>query len=169
MDFEYFRELMAKQAEIVRCLVANVSPKQARWKPDPDRWSVLEVVNHLYDEEREDFRVRLEILLRGSDEPWPPIHPMDWVTARNYNDRDLATSLEGFLEERQGSIAWLNTLGAPDWDVGVASELGTMRAGDMAASWAVHGQWHIEQVIRLRREWTTAQMQPYDPGYAGTL
>jgi len=34
--------------------------EQARSKADPAPWSVLEVVTHLRDEEREGFRVRID-------------------------------------------------------------------------------------------------------------
>jgi len=170
MDKDTLIAALTHQSEIVRALVADVSVEQAVWKPDPERWSILEVVCHLCDEEREDFRVRLEILLRSSDEPWPPIRPMEWVTERGYNTRDLATSLESFLEERQASLDWLAGLDSPDWDAGVQSPWDFfMRAGDMAASWIVHGQWHIEQLVRVRRDWTTEQVRPYDVRYAGTL
>jgi len=170
MDTTYLIQMLTRQSELVRTLVDDVSPEQAVWKADPERWSVLEVVNHLYDEEREDFRVRLDILLRASDEPWPQIHPMEWVTERQYNARELAPSLAGFLAERQASLDWLASLRSPDWDAGVQSPWDFfMRAGDMAASWVVHGQWHIEQLIRLRRDWTIEQAKPYDVRYAGTL
>lgn len=56
-------------------LLAGVSPDQARWKPDPLQWSILEVVNHLADEEVEDFRQRLELTLRDPKAEWPPIDP----------------------------------------------------------------------------------------------
>ncbi len=39
----------------------------------------------------------------------------------------------------------------------------------MAASWVVHDQWHIEQLIRLRRDYTIARLAPYSVEYAGTL
>jgi len=170
MDITCLSQTLARQAELVRMLVADVSPEQAIWKPDWGRWSVLEVLNHLYDEEREDFRARLDILLRASDEPWPPIHPMEWVTERAYNARELTASLESFLAERCVSLAWLRSLESPDWDAGVPSPWDFfMRAGDMAASWIVHGQWHIEQLIRLHRDWTIEQVKPYDVQYAGTL
>ncbi len=170
MNSAYLVQTLKRQADLVRALVEDVLPEQAVWKPDPERWSVLEVVNHLYDEEREDFRVRLDILLRASDEPWPPIHPMEWVTERQYNAREPAASLENFLVERRASLEWLASLHSPDWDDGVQSPWDFfMRAGDMAASWVVHGQWHIEQLIRLRRDWTIEQAKPYDVRYAGTL
>jgi len=47
---------MANQAETIRALIQDDSDEQASWRPDSDSWSVLEVINHLYDEEREDFR-----------------------------------------------------------------------------------------------------------------
>jgi len=170
MNTAYLVAVLTTQAELVRTLVDDVSPDQAVWKPDPERWSILEVVNHVYDEEREDFRVRLDILLRASDEPWPPIHPMEWVTERKYNAREPVASLENFLAERRASLDWLAALQSPDWDAGVQSPWDYfMRAGDMAASWVVHGQWHIEQLIRLRRDWTIEQVKPYDVRYAGSL
>jgi hypothetical protein len=150
VDFTYVRQLMATQAELIRHLVADVSDDQARWKPAPDRWSILEVINHLYDEEREDFREHL--------------------TERGYNKRDLAGSVETFLAERRASLAWLEGLSESDWDTSIRAPWDApIRAGDMLASWAVHDQWHIEQLVRLRRDYTIAQVEPYDVGYAGTL
>ena len=63
-------------------LVSGLSLEQARWKPSLDKWSILEVVNHLYDEEREDFRQRLSLVLADPMQPWPPIDPRTWVTSR---------------------------------------------------------------------------------------
>ncbi|HRA68003.1 MAG TPA: DUF664 domain-containing protein, partial [Caldilinea sp.] len=46
--------------EMIRALLAGVAPEEARLKPSAESWSILEVVCHLYDEEREDFREHLE-------------------------------------------------------------------------------------------------------------
>jgi hypothetical protein len=47
---------LTNQAETIRSLVQGITDEQARWKPDAKSWSLLEVINHLGDEEREDFR-----------------------------------------------------------------------------------------------------------------
>ena len=47
--------------DVFKYLFKNLVDEQARWKPGADRWSLLEVINHLYDEEREDFRKRLAV------------------------------------------------------------------------------------------------------------
>ena len=170
MNVAYLKQLMATQAELIRHLVADVSDDQARWKPDPGRWSILEVINHLYDEEREDFREHLDMILHRPDDAWHPIRPFEWITEREYNTRDLASSLQNFLAERRASLAWLEGLAAPDWDVSIQAPWDApMRAGDMLASWAVHDQWHIQQLVRLRRDYTIAQVAPYEVEYAGTL
>ena len=63
MDYPLLVKMMELNAQRIQRLVAGIAPDQARWKPDPESWSIVEVINHLYDEERYDFRVRLEIIL----------------------------------------------------------------------------------------------------------
>jgi len=43
---------LERHAKTIQSIVAGVSAEQARWKPDEGSWSMLEVINHLYDEER---------------------------------------------------------------------------------------------------------------------
>jgi hypothetical protein len=107
MDFERLLQQMALNATRIEHLVTGVSPEQARWKPAPDSWSILEVINHLVDEEREDFRTRLRLLLFEPGAEWPRIDPVGWVTARAYNGRELEPSLQNYLAERRDSLAWL--------------------------------------------------------------
>jgi hypothetical protein len=161
-------KVMAGNAARIRALVQEVSDEQARWKPDPASWSILEVVNHLWDEERHDFRVRLDITLHRPDQPWPPIDPGGWVTARAYNQRSLGPSLEGFLAERQASLAWLRGLEAPDWEASYQAPWGPIRAGDLMAAWVAHDLLHTRQLVELHWAHTTAALDPYDVRYAGT-
>ena len=72
MQFEILYQELADGAEIVRQLVTGITWVEARARPEPESWSVLEVVCHLYDEEREDFRQRLDIMLYRPDDKWPP-------------------------------------------------------------------------------------------------
>ena len=168
MNLELSVAQMATQAQTIRQLVENVSDEQARWKPDPESWSMLEVVNHLDDEEHLDFRVRLDLILHHPDRPWPPIDPAGWVTARAYNQRDLADSLANFLKARDESLAWLKSLGEPDWQAECEAPWGRpITAGDMFAAWVAHDLLHIRQLVELHYAWTTHQLTPYSVAYAG--
>lgn len=149
-------------------LARGITLEQARWKPAPDQWSLLEVLCHLYDEEREDFRQRLDLTLHQPDQPLPPIDPQGWVSARAYNQRDLAGVLAQFLAERQQSLAWLGALQAPNWDAPVMSpHLAGLRAGDMLAAWVAHDLLHIRQLNELRYQLVVQAFAPYSPEYAG--
>ena len=110
MDLNYFVQRFSQNRDVFQSLLRGVSTEQAVWKPAPDKWSMLEVVNHLYDEEREDFRQRLELTLRDPAEEWPRIDPQGWVESRKYSERELGASLDNFLSEREKSLSWLKDL-----------------------------------------------------------
>ncbi len=105
MDIDCFFSQVADNARRIRVLAEGISDDQARWKPDLDSWSILEVVNHLLDEEQEDFRVMLDLAVHRPDEPRPRIDPQAWMMERRYNERDLGESLQGF--RRAGGVAHL--------------------------------------------------------------
>ena len=72
MDLTYAIQELTHNAEAVERLARHASDQQARWKPAPEEWSLLEAINHLYDEERSDFRLRLDLTLHQPGTPWPP-------------------------------------------------------------------------------------------------
>lgn len=167
MNLDLLTQQMAGHANAVRSLAETVSDEQARWKPAPDSWSILEVVNHLYDEERLDFRARLDIILHHPDQPLAPIDPPGWVIERRYNERDLPASLKNFLDERTASLAWLRGLAEPDWQAAYQASFGPITAGDMFAAWVAHDILHLRQLVELHYAYTIRSVQPYGVRYAG--
>jgi len=168
MNVAYFTVRLYKNLEAVQSLVRGVGEEQVRWKPVPEEWSILEVVNHLYDEEREDFRQRLDLLLHHPDRPWPDIDPEGWAVERRYNQRDLETSLNNWLEERQRSVSWLNGLSAPAWEARYEHpRAGELAAGDLLASWLAHDFLHLHQLAQLHWQYASLVANPYAVDYAG--
>ena len=159
---------LAANAPVFGDLIAEVSPEQAVWKPKRSQWSIMEVVNHLADEEVEDFLRRLELTLVDPSVPWPSIDPQGWPAARGYLERDLGESIERFLGESARSVAWL--LGLSDAGLDRVHEhpsLGQLRAGDLLASWLAHDLIHIRQLTRLHYRWLERWAAPYGTAYAG--
>src|SRR5262245_54416169 len=115
MDHAYCRARLRQSAAAIVALAQDVTPEQARWKPTPEEWSFLEVICHLRDEEREDFRQRLDLTLHHPEADWPQIDPQGWVTERAYNQRDLPAMVTAFAQERDRSLTWLESLSHPDW------------------------------------------------------
>ena len=167
MDLEHWTVQMDGNAQRIAALVRDVSREQARWRPDPESWSILEVVHHLLDEEKEDFRALLDVVLYYPQAPMPPIDPKGWVTERRYNEQDLEQTLQGYLAARQDSLAWLRELSSPDWAAGYEAPWGRLTAGDVYASWVAHDLMHLRQLVRLHGEYTIRRLQPHSVRYAG--
>ncbi len=159
---------LSANADTIASLCRSVSDAQARWKPSPDEWSILEVFCHLYDEEREDFRTRVDFTLRTPAQAWPPIDPTGWVTARGYNQREFGPSLESFLHERRESLKWLANLKDPDWNsTHQHPRIRAMTAGEVLAAWAAHDHLHIRQLNQLHWQYLAQEAAPISLSYAG--
>ena len=52
----YLVEELSRYRGIFEQILVGIREDDAHWKPDPDRWSYCEIVNHLADIEVEDFR-----------------------------------------------------------------------------------------------------------------
>ena len=167
LDLNKIIDRMRANAGAVAALARAVGDEQMRWKPAPEAWSLLEVVNHLYDEEREDFRTRVDYVLHRPGEHAPPIDPEGWVTARAYNGRDPRESLDAFLREREASLEWLQSLREPNWDAEYRADWGVLRAGDLLASWLAHDHLHLRQLNELHYACLLVQAVPYAIEYAG--
>ena len=62
-------------AKMINSLLEDVPQRQVTWKLSPGKWSLLKVVNHLVDEEKEDFWQRLDYTLNRRGKVWPGIDP----------------------------------------------------------------------------------------------
>jgi hypothetical protein len=161
-------ERLARQAPVLRALGESFAPEEALYKPSPDAWSALEVVNHLLDEERDDFRTRLDLTLHRPETEWPGIDPVGWVQSRNYAGREFGPSLEALSREREASLRWLRGLADPRWEQAHQHpRFGPIRAGDLLVSWAEHDLLHLRQLLRLKHLDLQQRVAPFTTLYAG--
>lgn len=152
---------------MIRALLSGISQEDSRIKPDPESWSILEVICHLYDEEREDFREHLDFILHRQNEEWHRIDPQGWVAQRKYNEQNFVEMQEKFFTERQKSLDWLMEMSNSDWQKTYTSEYGSVSAGEMFSSWVAHDNLHIRQLVELRRNRIGRITKPYPIEYAG--
>jgi hypothetical protein len=167
VKFETLFLELVDSTEMIRSLLAGITQEESRVKPNPESWSILETLCHLCDEEREDFRKRLDVILHRPTEKWPPIAPQEWVRARKYNEQDFKKMKERFLSERSQSLDWLKGQSNSDWDSNYTSDLGLMTAGDMLACWIAHDNLALRQLVELRRARVEKIAKPYSIAYAG--
>lgn len=168
MEAKLYVTALEANAAAIATLAQAAPADQAHWRPSLEDWSTVEVINHLADEEREDFRTRLDVALHRPGQVAPPIDPVGWVVSRAYNERDLDESVERFLGERQETLRWLGTLAAPDWSCSCRRSSGeALRAGDLLAAWAAHDLLHLRQLVELQYRARVKDAAPYSVAYAG--
>ena len=167
MKFEILYQELTNSTEIIRALITGITQGEAQVKPKDEAWSILEVICHLYDEEREDFREHLDFILHRQDEEWHQINPQGWVTERKYNEQDFIEIQTKFFAERKQSLEWLKNVPNTNWDIEYTSPFGSIKAGEMFAAWVAHDNLHIRQLVELRRALIERITKPYDIQYAG--
>ena len=167
MEFRTLYQELQQSTEMIRALLLGITQEEARLKPSPESWSILEVVCHLYDIEREDFREHLDFILHRQQEDYHAIDPQAWIMERKYNEQDFGEMQSKFFVERQKSLDWLEEISDADWDTAYTSEYGTVSAGEMFSSWVAHDNLHLRQFVELRRTRIEKITEPYPIEYAG--
>jgi hypothetical protein len=148
-----FNQLLRNKS-VFQDLLANVSEEEFRWSQQPGKWCLLEILCHLYDEEREDFRTRVKCVLENPSQPPPAFDPQVWVTERNYLGQDYNEVLKRFINEREHSVKWLKSLVNPVWsNTYQHQKLGPMSARLFLTNWLAHDYLHIRQIIRLKYDY----------------
>ena len=167
MDRSLLIDQLARHRDVFSAIFAGLTPDEAHWKPAPEKWCALEIICHLHDEEREDFRARLAHVLGTPDQPMPKIDPQAWVTEREYMEQDLAAMLGKFVQERDKSVAWLNDLTDAPWtNAYMHPTVGPVSCDLLLTNWVAHDLHHFRQLNNLRYEYLRSHtVVPLD--YAG--
>ena len=168
MESAWYIDRLAAFAGVPKLLLGGLDAKSARWRPDSEDWSIIEIVSHLVDEEVEDFRMRLRLTLEAPDAQWPVIDPEAAANQRQYQERELQDMLWQFQSARMETVAWLRSM--PVIDLSIAHhhpKFEPMTAGSLLASWCAHDALHLRQLARRLHGLTAVHAGSHDTGYAG--
>jgi hypothetical protein len=169
MDFDRIIQRLQSNKDVFAGLLRDRTEKEYLFKPSPDQWCMLEVICHLVDEEKEDFRTRVDLVLANPKQELPKFNPINWVTERDYLGQNFNEKLEEFITERQASIDWLMSLQKPDWtNTYNHPALGPMSAGLFLSNWLAHDYIHIRQINRLSYAYLQS-LSEIDLAYAGNF
>jgi len=156
MDF--LIEQLQENKTVFFDLLKDVKKDMYLWKQTPEKWCLLEILCHLYDEEREDFRFRTKWVLEKPFQTPPKFNPVSWVTERKYMEQDYHTMLISFIEEREQSIKWLKFLDNPKWkNYYEHQKKGKLTAKFFLTNWLAHDYLHMRQIIKLKYDYLEQQ------------
>ncbi|HZL85854.1 MAG TPA: DinB family protein [Candidatus Krumholzibacteria bacterium] len=168
-SFDRLVEQHGLYPSVIASLVRAVDLESMRAREAEGRWSPLEILAHLLDEEREDFRPRAQAasMSRRID---TKIDPVGWVTQRAYNAKDPEQLCREFEHERAESCNWLRALDPELLEASLEHpQLGRMRCGDFVAAWRVHDLLHLRQLSTALTVILARPLSDWRLGYAGQL
>jgi hypothetical protein len=97
--------------------VRDLPRKLLVWSPAPGKWSILEIVCHLRDMERDAYLGRYQRIL-AADEPRLPWYDADALALeRRYRDERFATALRDWKRLRRETLTLLEALEPAQWDL----------------------------------------------------
>ena len=151
MDTASIVRSLESNRETFQSLLADAPPALQQWRSSPERWNLLEITCHLYDEERDDFRARVRSVLTDPTQALPPADPQSWVQSRAYATQNYIERLTSFLAERTESVQWLRSVGGAGWENTYHHpKVGPVTASMLLANWLAHDLLHIRQIVRLK-------------------
>jgi hypothetical protein len=145
------RRQVQSMPHILQSMLASLTEEEGAWKPAPNRWSIVEVLGHLWHLEPV-FRERMERMLH-EDNPVladydPDVHGATGV----YRRAGLAAALSEFSQERATSVAVLNSITREQLSrPGIHSELGPITIESLLHEWPFHDLGHVRQIAELVR------------------
>ena len=137
-------------------LTARLTPSQLKWRPEPAKWSIAEIIAHLADVEVvASWRMRSVIGENGIT-----LQPFDqdrWASVFRYRNRDARRSLEVFRVLRENNLNMLKEIAPEVWDhYGLHLERGRESIAHLARMFAGHDANHVLQIERILTQLKTA-------------
>ncbi|HXJ86526.1 MAG TPA: DinB family protein [Candidatus Binatia bacterium] len=138
-------------------LTGRLTPAQLKWRPEPAKWSIAEIIAHLADAEIVvSWRTRSVIGENGIT-----IQPFDqdqWASVFKYRNRDARRSLEVFRMLRENNLAMLKEIAPEIWDnYGMHLERGKESIAHLTRMFAGHDTNHILQIEGIVKQLKSAR------------
>lgn len=132
--------------------IKGLTTSQLKWRSQPAKWSIAEIIAHLADAEIvASWRMRSIIGENGVT-----IQPFDqdsWASAFKYQNRDARRSLELFRALRENNLAMLKEISKETWDnYGMHLERGKESIAHLTRMFAGHDTNHVLQVEGIVKE-----------------
>jgi uncharacterized damage-inducible protein DinB len=159
-DIKSLLDTYSRTPAKIELAVSGLSESKLRWKPNPKKWSIREIVCHLADAEIVGVsRMLLVIAASGSTSPALVPYDQDVLAERsNYNTADELLALQTFKVVRKTTTAKLRSLPTAAFEkIGHHPERGTMTLAMLLELYTTHGEKHLKQIETLKEQLLTAE------------
>jgi hypothetical protein len=144
--------ILSSTPEKVRREIRDLSQRQMRTRPAPNKWSIQEILAHLDDVEEVGMRARVAAMIEQREPTLSPFDQEARAVEMEYRKKDPQASLAHLTRQRHANVRWLSTLRPGQLRRrGVHESVGEITAGEMIHEWAFHDLGHLKQILEVKR------------------
>lgn len=164
------RQFLQHTPEVLDSLLRHAPQEWLHGIEGADTWSPRDVLAHLTDLEETDWIPRITTILNDGDtKPLPPVDRVRFRTT--LQGKSVAELLQLFAQRREQNLRRVDALklGPKDMDrAGRHPQLGPVTLQHLLATWVVHDQTHIAQIVRVMAHQYADDVGPWQQ-YLGVL
>jgi len=146
-------ETLAATPAALKAAVRGLPKKVLTFTPAPGKWSILEILGHLRDMEREAYLERYERILAEIEPRLPDLNGEAFVIERDYRSAKAAEVLRDWSRLRRETLRLLRKVTAAQWTrAGVHEVAGRLTMEDFLRRQAVgNDEAHLGQIEAIKR------------------
>ena len=152
-EFKKHLDAAEKSPKEIAAAVSGLPDKTLRYKPSPEKWSVLEILGHLADIEIV-YGYRLRQMLADAKPVMAPIQVDAWARNLNYLSSPPSELVAFYGLGRHHNLRLLRSLKEPDFSKSAFHpELQRdMSVAELVERISAHGSSHLQQIEKLKIE-----------------
>lgn len=160
-DFErrrYF-ETLAATPQSLKAALKGLSKKVLLWTPAPGKWSILEILCHMRDMEREAYIERYTRILSENEPALPDLDGEALAILRAYRSQKAPEVVREWVALRRQTLQLLRKAGKAQWArAGIHATAGRLTMEDLIRRHAVgNDEAHLRQIEAIKRRFVVLE------------
>ncbi len=160
-DFERrrFFETLATTPQTLKASLKGLSKKVLLWTPAPGKWSILEILCHMRDMEREAYIERYTRILSENEPKLPDLNGEAFAVLRAYRGQKAPEVVREWVALRRQTLQLLRKTGKAQWArAGVHATAGRLTMEDLIQRHAVgNDEAHLRQIEAIKRRFAVLE------------
>jgi hypothetical protein len=154
---DHLIERYAEGPYALREALSKAPAAMRKWRPEPNEFSVHEIIVHCADSETNSHG-RIRYVLAEDNPTITGYDPDNWAKTFDYMDHPLDAALLTVEAVRANTVPILHRLKDADWaKAGTHSESGPYSAEDWLRIYSAHCHDHAAQIERVVEAWQQSQ------------
>lgn len=150
---KHYLDILRETPAKLKTATKGIPKAVLTWTPAPGKWSILEIVCHMRDMERDAYLDRYRRILAEHEPALPDIDGDRYALENEYRSQKLSDALREWKQLRRECLKILSKAKRDDWNrVGVHETAGPLSLSDLLRRQAIgNDEAHLGQIDAIRR------------------